>query len=117
MPLRLQRPQAMPDEVRLDQADQGDWIGRWGGGGCVHDPTVRGSWERMYAGSMPDVYGMPAMVARSGKRHRIAHRTVKASFWRAATATVWVAGREHTLVVAVNESTAEVKYFLTNATA
>jgi SRSO17 transposase len=30
---------------------------------------------------------------------------------------VWVADREHTLVVAVNESTAEVKYFLTNATA
>jgi SRSO17 transposase len=29
---------------------------------------------------------------------------------------VWVADREHTLVAAVNESTAEVKYFLTNAT-
>ena len=42
--------------------------------------------------------------------------TVRASFWRAATASVWVAGREHTLVVAVNEATAEVKYFLTNAT-
>src|SRR5205823_13357113 len=37
--------------------------------------------------------------------------------WRAATATVWAAGREHTLVVAVNEATAEVKYFLTTATA
>jgi hypothetical protein len=37
--------------------------------------------------------------------------------WRAATATVWVAGRAHTLVVAINEATAEVKYFLTNATA
>lgn len=59
---------------------------------------------------------LPAVVARSGKRHRIAHRTVKASFWRVATATVWVADREHTLVAAVNESTAEVKYFLTNAT-
>src|SRR4029453_7436074 len=43
-------------------------------------------------------------------------RTVRASFWRAVTAAVWVADREHTLVVAVNESTAEVKYFLTNAT-
>ena len=41
---------------------------------------------------------------------------VRASFWRAATATVWVADREHTLVAAVNEATAEVKYFLTNAT-
>ena len=59
---------------------------------------------------------LPAMVARSGKRHRIAHRTVRASFWRAATATVWAADREHTLVTAVNESTGEVKYFLTNAT-
>jgi SRSO17 transposase len=59
---------------------------------------------------------LPAMVARSGKRHRIAHRTVKASFWRAATATVWVADRQHTLVAVVNESTTEVKYFLTNAT-
>src|SRR5215204_6139497 len=54
--------------------------------------------------------------ARGGTRHRIAHRTVRASFWRAATATVWVADREHTLVAAVNEATAEVKYFLTNAT-
>ncbi len=60
---------------------------------------------------------LPAMVARSGKRHRIAHRTVRASFWRAATAAVWVADREHTLVAAVNEGTGEVKYFLTNATA
>jgi SRSO17 transposase len=55
--------------------------------------------------------------ARAGSRHRIAHRTVRASYWRAATATVWAAGREHTLVVAVSEATAEVKYFLTNATA
>jgi SRSO17 transposase len=54
--------------------------------------------------------------AKSGRRHRLAHRTVRASFWRAATAAVWVAGRVHTLVVAVNEATAEVKYFLTNAT-
>ena len=54
--------------------------------------------------------------ARGGTRHRLAHRTVRASFWRAATATVWVADREHTLIAAVNEATAEVKYFLTNAT-
>ena len=54
--------------------------------------------------------------ARGGTRHRLAHRTVRASFWRAATATVWVADREHTLVAAVNEATGEVKYFLTNAT-
>jgi SRSO17 transposase len=54
--------------------------------------------------------------ARGGVRHRVARRTVRASFWRAGTARAWVAGREHTLVVAVNEATAEVKYFLTNAT-
>ncbi len=54
--------------------------------------------------------------ARRGTRHRVAHRTVRASFWRAATATVWVADREHTLVAAINEGTGEVKYFLTNAT-
>jgi SRSO17 transposase len=54
--------------------------------------------------------------ARGGRRHRLAHRTVRASFWRATAAAVWAADREHTLVVAVNEATAEVKYFLTNAT-
>jgi SRSO17 transposase len=59
---------------------------------------------------------LTATDARRGTRHRVAHRTVSASFWRAATATVWVADREHTLVVAINESTREVKYFLTNAT-
>ena len=41
---------------------------------------------------------------------------MRASFWRATTARVWVAEREHALVVAINEATAEVKYFLTNAT-
>jgi SRSO17 transposase len=60
---------------------------------------------------------LTAEAARGGVRHRVAHRTVRASFWRAATARVWVAGREHTLVAAVNEATAEVKYFLANATA
>jgi SRSO17 transposase len=59
---------------------------------------------------------LTAADARSGRRHRVAHQTVRASFWRATTAVVWVADREHTLVVAVNEATAEVKYFLTNAT-
>ena len=58
---------------------------------------------------------LTAADARSGRRHRVAHRTVRASFWRATAAVVWVADREHTLVVAVNEATAEVKYFLTNA--
>jgi SRSO17 transposase len=59
---------------------------------------------------------LSAAGARGGTRHRLAHRTVRASFWRATTATVWVGGREHTLVAAVNEATKEMKYFLTNAT-
>lgn len=54
--------------------------------------------------------------ARKGKRYRLAHRTVQDSVWRAATAIVWVAGREQLLIVAINEATAEVKYFLSNAT-
>jgi SRSO17 transposase len=59
---------------------------------------------------------LSATDAHRGKRHQVAHRTIRASFWRAATAPVWVADRVHTLVVAVNEATGEVKYFLTNAT-
>ncbi|MFO0911300.1 MAG: IS701 family transposase [Isosphaeraceae bacterium] len=59
---------------------------------------------------------LTAADARGGERHRLAHRTVRPSYWRATTARVWVAEREHTLVAAVSESTGEVKYFLTNAT-
>jgi SRSO17 transposase len=55
--------------------------------------------------------------ASAGRRFRLAHETVRDSVWRAAAARVWVAGREHTLVAAVNEATGEVKYFLTNAAA
>lgn len=54
--------------------------------------------------------------AKAGRRYRLAHRTVRGSVWRAATAIVWVADRKHTLIVAINEATAEVKYFLSNAT-
>jgi len=56
-----------------------------------------------------------AADAKRGKRYRLAHRTVQDSVWRASTAKVWVAGREHLLIVAINEATAEVKYFLSNA--
>ena len=59
---------------------------------------------------------LTAADAKGGKRHRIAHRTVRASFWRATSARVWVADREHALVAAVDEATGEVKYFVTNAT-
>jgi SRSO17 transposase len=53
--------------------------------------------------------------AKRGKRYRLAHRAAQDSVWRAATAVVGVAGREHLLIVAINEATAEVKYFLSNA--
>src|SRR5215218_10557071 len=43
---------------------------------------------------------LSAAAARGGSRHRVAHRTVRASVWRATAARVWVAEREHTLVVA-----------------
>jgi len=58
---------------------------------------------------------LSAARARSGRRYRLAHRTVADSVWRAASAVVWAAGRLHLLVVAINEATAEVKYFLSNA--
>jgi SRSO17 transposase len=54
--------------------------------------------------------------AKAGRRFRLKHQTVGDSVWRAVSTTVWVSGQQHTLVVAINEATAEVKYFLTNAT-
>jgi SRSO17 transposase len=60
---------------------------------------------------------LTAADATAGRRYRVARRTTAGVTWRAATATVWAAGRWHTLVTAINEATAEVKYFLTNATA
>jgi SRSO17 transposase len=59
---------------------------------------------------------LTAADARAGRRHRVTRRTVGPAVWRVATAAVWAAGRGHTLLAAVNEATAEVKYFLTNAT-
>lgn len=53
--------------------------------------------------------------AKRGTRHRIAHRTVADSVWRATPAVVWVAEREHLLIRAINEKTQEVKYFLSNS--
>jgi SRSO17 transposase len=58
-----------------------------------------------------------AADAKKGRRYRLAHQTVVDSVWRASAARVWVAGRPHLLIVAINEATAEVKYFLSNATA
>jgi SRSO17 transposase len=60
---------------------------------------------------------LPAAKAKKGRRYRLAHQTVADSVWRASAVLVWVAGRPHLLIVAINEATAEVKYFLSNATA
>ena len=57
-----------------------------------------------------------AADARGGRRYRLAHRTVADSAWRARQAGGWVGGHKHLLIVAINEATAEVKYFLSNAT-
>jgi SRSO17 transposase len=58
---------------------------------------------------------LTATDAKAGRRYRLKHQTVAGSVWRAAEAVVWVAGQKHKLIVAINEATAEVKYFLTNA--
>lgn len=60
---------------------------------------------------------LPWAKAKKGRRYRLAHRAVADSVWRASATRVWVAGRPHLLIVAINEATAEVKYFLSNATA
>jgi len=59
---------------------------------------------------------LTAADAKAGRRFRLTHKTVKNSVWRATQATVFVAGQKQTLIVAINEATAEVKYFVTNAT-
>jgi SRSO17 transposase len=53
--------------------------------------------------------------ARRGRRHRIRQETRADARWRADSLPVQVRGRDYLLVVAINEATAEVKYFLTNA--
>jgi SRSO17 transposase len=60
---------------------------------------------------------LTAQDARRGRRFRIRLRTGADRWWRAASVPVQVAEQEYVLVVAVNEATAEVKYFLSNATA
>jgi SRSO17 transposase len=60
---------------------------------------------------------LTAADAKAGRRYRLVHQSVKDSVWRAVDAVVWAAGQKQRLIVAINEATAEVKYFLTNATA
>jgi SRSO17 transposase len=59
---------------------------------------------------------LSAAKAKAGRRYRLKHQTVKDSVWRAAEAAVWIEDHSHRLIVAINEATAEVKYFVTNAT-
>jgi SRSO17 transposase len=59
---------------------------------------------------------LPPAAARRGRRIRLARETLNDQVWRAADRSVGVAGRPYRLIVAINEATAEVKYFLTNAT-
>lgn len=59
---------------------------------------------------------LTAADAKVGRRFRLKHKTAKDSVWRATRTTVFAAGHKQTLIVAINEATAEVKYFVTNAT-
>jgi len=59
---------------------------------------------------------LTAAGARAGRRYRIRRLTLPDAWWRAAGRPVQVRGRAYTLVAAINEATAEVKYFVTNAT-
>lgn len=54
--------------------------------------------------------------ARQGHVFRLSRKTVVDSRWRATSVRIEVRGCRWVLVVAINESTAEVKYFVTNAT-
>jgi SRSO17 transposase len=58
---------------------------------------------------------LTAEDARAGARFRIPRQTGPDQWWRAAEVVVRVAERAYRLVVAINEATAEVKYFVSNA--
>ena len=53
--------------------------------------------------------------AKEGQRFRFRRETQADQWWRAKSVTVWADGRAYRLVVAINQATAEVKYFVTNA--
>ena len=59
---------------------------------------------------------LSANDAKRGRRFRLSRRTVGDAWWRATSVPVAAGGCQWTLVAAINESTAEVKYFVTNAT-
>jgi len=57
---------------------------------------------------------LTAEDARGGTRFRIPRQSSPDQWWRAEEVVVHVAGRDYRLVVAINEATAERKYFITN---
>lgn len=59
---------------------------------------------------------LSANDAKRGHRFRLSRKTTSDGVWRATSVAVKVEGCVWTLVAAINESTAEVKYFVTNAT-
>lgn len=58
---------------------------------------------------------LTAEDAKRGRCYRIRQQTHPDARWRAQGMPVRVKGHDYTLVVAINEVTAEVKYFVTNA--
>jgi SRSO17 transposase len=58
---------------------------------------------------------LPAERTGTWQRFHLARQTQADQVWRAKAVRVWAAGRWQRLIVAINEATAEVKYFLTNA--
>jgi SRSO17 transposase len=59
---------------------------------------------------------LSAETAKRGRSFRLLRKTVGGTRWRATSQLVEVRGCRWALVAAINESTAEVKYFVTNAT-
>ena len=57
---------------------------------------------------------LPESKAKAGTRYRLQRETQPSQSWRAVGRTVMVNGLSMMLVVAWNESTAEVKYWITN---
>jgi SRSO17 transposase len=59
---------------------------------------------------------LTAADAKRGRRFRFRRETQADRWWRAKAVTVWADGRAYRLVVAIDQATAEVKFFVTNAT-
>lgn len=55
------------------------------------------------------------LAAKGGERFRLRRETQRDQIWRARKQLVRVGGRSLTLIVAINEATGEVKYFVANA--